>query len=83
MVCPYYLGLTLHSSVFSQEHFSSHADGGNALLWRRDFYEHLDFICATSWTLGMRYVQRGHDLPHLSFSGNESYLELKAENCLL
>lgn len=47
------------------------------------FYEHLDFICAASWTLGMRYVQRGHDLPHLSFSGNESYLELKAENCLL
>lgn len=33
--------------------------------------------------LDTRYVQRGHNFPHFTFSGNEPYLELKAENYLL
>lgn len=57
---------------------------GGRILWTLGHY-----LCciltddSKPWTLGTQYVQRRHDFPHFSFSGNESYLELKAENCLL
>lgn len=34
-------------------------------------------------TLDTRYVHTGHDFSHFTFSGNESYQELKAEDYLV